>query len=200
MPKSISGTSVLVYDETPGGLCLQGTITNGVPPTTASLFAIGCSITDMSTGIIWKNTGTVAAPIWQQVETNSVQVSLTAAQIIAMYANPVAIVPAVDGKAIIVDSVDFDITRTSTQFTSGGVVGVQYDSTANGAGTLTTANIAASVVTGTAGRTVTARIPVVQSDIASANIIGKGLYISNQTAAFATGTGTAVVTVRYHLV
>lgn len=127
-------------------------------------------------------------------------VDLTAAQIIAMYTTPVVVVPAVSGKAIFVDAVEFDITRTSTAFTGGGVVAVQYDSTAAGLGTATHATIAATVVTGSAGETRTYRIPVVQSDIAVASIEGKGLYISNQTAVFAAGTGTARVTVWYRYV
>ena len=125
-------------------------------------------------------------------------VDLTAAQIIAMYTTPVEVVPAKTGKAIIVDAVEFDMTRTSTAFTGGGVVAVQYDNTANGAGTATHATIAATVVTGAAGETRTFRIPVVLSDIAASAIEGIGLYISNQTAVFAAGTGTARVTVHYH--
>lgn len=125
---------------------------------------------------------------------------LTAAEIIAMYAAPIEVVPAVSGKAIFVESVEFDITRTSTQFTGGGVVNLQLANTANGAGTKVHADIAASVVTGTAGETRTYRIPLVLSDIAVASIEGIGLYISNQTAAFAAGTGTARVTVWYRYV
>lgn len=125
-------------------------------------------------------------------------VDLTAADIIAMYTTPIEVVPAKTGKAIFVDAVEFDITRTSTAFTGGGVVAVQYDSTANGAGTATHATIAATVVTGSAGETRTFRIPVVLSDVAASAIEGIGLYISNQTAAFAAGTGTARLTVHYH--
>ena len=133
-------------------------------------------------------------PLVQKV----VQVNLTAADLIAMYTTPVLVLAAVTGKAILVDSVTFDITRTATAFTGGGVVNVQYANTANGAGTKVHADIAATVVTGAAGRTITERIPLVQSDIATASITAVGLYISNQTAVFATGTGTAVLTVRYH--
>lgn len=118
----------------------------------------------------------------------------------SMYATPIQVVAAVTGKAIFVDSVEFDITRTSTAFTGGGVVNVQLANTANGAGTKVHADIAASVVTGAAGETRTYRIPLVLSDIAASAIEGVGLYISNQTAAFAAGTGTARLTVHYHLV
>ena len=127
----------------------------------------------------------------------TVVVELTAAKIISMYTTSELILAAISGKAIYVQSVNFDITGTATQFTGGGVIGVQYDSTANGAGTLTTANIAASVVTGATGLVHTNRIPVDLSAVATASIVGKGLYIGNKTAVFAAGTGTAKVTVRY---
>ena len=178
-------------------------ICTGTPPTTANVFEVGCRMiqTDASTGdtIVFMNSGTSASPVWSSNQLEKT-VSLTAADIIAMYTTPVAIVPAVTGKAIIVDSMELVITRTSTAFTGGGVVAVQYNSTANGAGTATTATIAATVVTGAAGTTYTSRIPVNLSDVASASIASIGLYISNATAAFAAGTGTASVKVRYHLV
>jgi len=200
MAKSVSGTTLLVNTETSTGLILDATITGGTIPTTASLFAPGASVTDLSTGVRYINLGTTAVPSWE-AQRLSKTVALTAAQLIAMYATPVEIVPAVPGKAIIVDSVDFVIVRTATQFTSGGVVAVQYNSTANGAGTSTQATtFAAAVVTAAAGTTYSNRQPAVLSDIATASITNIGLFISNATAAFATGTGTATVTVSYHLV
>lgn len=130
----------------------------------------------------------------------TVEVPLTAAQIIAMYAAPVLVVPAISGKEILVDSVELVMTRTSTAFTGGGAVSVQYNTTANGAGTSVQAStIAASVVTGAAGTTYTTRPPATLSDIASASIQGIGLYISNATAPFAAGTGTATVRVTYRV-
>jgi hypothetical protein len=129
----------------------------------------------------------------------AVTVNLTAANLIAMYATPVVIIPAVAGKAIYIQSVEFDITRTATAFTGGGVVNLQYKNTANGAGTTLHADIAATVVTGAAGTTHTVRIPSVLSDVADADITNVGVYISNKTAAFAAGTGTASVTVRYYI-
>ena len=98
-------------------------------PTTASKFAIGCILEVSSDGTLWQNVGTVAVPVWSNSNSLMQQVSLTAAQINGMYAAPVVVVAAVPGKAIIVDSVEFDITRTATQFASGGTAAVQYDST-----------------------------------------------------------------------
>src|ERR1043166_9470694 len=57
------------------------------------------------------------------------RVALTAANLIAMYTSPVVLVPAQGaGKSIIVHKLIFTITRTSTAFTGGGAVIVQYDS------------------------------------------------------------------------
>lgn len=198
MLTTIGGTSITINDER-AGLAYEGTFGGGTLPTTASLFAPGCRLTNNSNGDTWRNIGTTAVPVWSP-EMKAAIVNLTAANLIAMYATPVEVVAAVPGYGIVVDSVDFIMTRTATAFTSGGVVAVQYAATANGAGTATHATIAAAVVTGAAGTTYTARIPVVLSDIATASISGIGLFISNQTAAFATGTGTAVLKVRYHLI
>ncbi len=129
-----------------------------------------------------------------------IEVSLTAAQIIALYTTSVEIIPAVAGKAIILDSFVFDLTGTATQFTGGGVVNLQYDSTANGAGTTLHADIAASVVTGATARVLTYRIPKDLSAIATASINGIGVYIGAKTAVFAAGTGTAICKVSYHVV
>lgn len=200
--RQLSGTTILSFDDNSLGMVVNGSIDNvgsGVP-TTASLFAVGCILTDLSTGIVYRNVGTVAVPVWSENSNMRIAVSLTAAQLLAMYAAPIAVVAVVPGKAIIVDAVEFDITRTSTAFANGGVVNVQYASTANGAGTKIHADIGTSVVTGAAGRTITARIPLVQSDIATASITGIGLFISNATGAFITGTGVATVVVHYHLV
>lgn len=202
MPKTDSDipSITIISTDADGYICVAQH--SGVPtaiPTTASKFAIGCVIEVKSDGTFWNNVGTVAVPVWSNGGSIMKQVSLTAALINTLYSAPTLVVAAVPGKSIIVDSVEFDITRTSTQFANGGNVAVQYSATTHGGGTATHAVIANTVVNGTAGRTVTARIPVVLSDIASASIVGIGLYIS-AAAEFDTGTGTAVVTVRYHLV
>jgi hypothetical protein len=128
-------------------------------------------------------------------------VSLSAAEIIAMYTTPKVLIAAPGaGKSIIVAKVALTMTRSSTAFTGGAAAIVQYDSTANGAGTQALdSTIAATVVTGSAGTTVTVRNGAVISDLASTSIQNKGLYISNGTAGFAAGTGTASVDVWYYV-
>jgi hypothetical protein len=126
-------------------------------------------------------------------------VALTAANLIAMYATPVAIVAAQgSGKSIVVTRLIFTITRTATSFANGGAAIFQYGSTTHGGGTQALdSTLASTVLTGAAGTTVTARNGAVISDLAAATIQNAGLYISNATGAFDTGTGTATVDVWY---
>ena len=213
MPKTIGVDGVLVYDEDQNGYALRATINNSTAslPTTASKFAIGCVLVDSITGKSYYNAGTVAVPSWNSVSEvinaevaadvqKVVQINLTAAQIIAMYTTAVEVLAGITGKSIIVDDVVLDLTATATQFTGGGVVGVQYKNTANGAGQLVHADIAAAVVTGATAQVVTHRVGADTSSLAIADIQAQGLFISNKTAVFAAGTGTAVLTVRYHLI
>src|SRR5882724_8731465 len=85
----------------------------------------------------------VAAPVYCQTRASSgellvvrhASVKLTAAQIIAMSATPVQLVPAQGaGKSIVVTRLAVRITRTSTAFTGGGNTIVQYGNTATGGG------------------------------------------------------------------
>jgi len=129
------------------------------------------------------------------------KITLTAAQIIAMYTTPVLVVPAESNKAIFVDSVEFIMRGTATQFTGGGVVSVQYADTANGAGTsVQTTTLAASVVNDATAVVFSKRGPASLSAVATASILGIGLYVSNATGVFAAGTGTMDVIVTYRLV
>lgn len=85
--RSISGTQILSYLDNDLNLIVEGSVANlgsGIP-TTASTFALGAVMTDLSTGIKYTNTGTVAVPVWARsgAAAEMVTVSLTAAQIIA---------------------------------------------------------------------------------------------------------------------
>lgn len=126
------------------------------------------------------------------------QVSLTAAQIIAMYTTPVELIAAPGaGKSIAIVKAQFKITRTATAFTGGGAAIIQYDSTANGAGTQACdSTLAATVITGAAGASHSIRNGAVISD-STATIVNKGVFISNDTAVFAAGTGAAVLDIWY---
>jgi hypothetical protein len=201
--------SILIYETDEAGL-ITLCKTSGNLDTTASKFAVGCMMQDSVSGKTYINIGSVASPSWNSVSDvasgdmdqgliRSVSINLSAAQINGMYAAPVLVLAGIAGKAIIVDTVQLDLTGTATQFAGGGVANVQYDNTANGAGTTCHADIAAAVFTGATALVKTHRISKDLSAIATSAIDGKGLYFSNKTAAFTTGTGTAVLTVRYHV-
>lgn len=128
------------------------------------------------------------------------QVTLSAANINGMYAAPVVLLAAPGtGKAIAINKVIFKITRTATAFASGGAAIIQYGSTVNGGGTQSLdSTLAATVITGAAGDSYTLRNGAVISD--SSAVANAGIYISNATGAFTTGTGTATVDVWYTVI
>lgn len=117
-------------------------------------------------------------------------ITLTAAQINALYDTPIQVIAAPgSGKVIIVTGLAWDFVYGSAAFTSGGVVTLQYKNTAHAGGVLTTTGIAAASITGISANSVLTdtAIPVVAT---SANTVNQGIYISNATQDFATGTGT----------
>lgn len=198
---SITGTTLLGVTKDSNGHWIEVTApTSGMTlDTTAATYAVGCVIHNVADGVKYFNRGTVAVPVWES-ESLEKSVSLTAAQINALYTTSIEVVPAVAGKAIILDSFVFDLTGTATQFVGGGVVNLQYKNTANGAGTTLHADIAATVVTGATARVITQRIPKDISATAVADIVNVGVFIGAKTAVFTTGTGTAVCRVKYHLI
>ena len=79
--RQISSTVIISYVDDDLGLCVDGavgSIGSGLP-TTASTYAVGCAITDKSTGIIWINTGTVASPVWNHFLHHSLAAAGTSA-------------------------------------------------------------------------------------------------------------------------
>lgn len=133
----------------------------------------------------------------QAIQTRTLVYSLTAAQIIAMGTTAITIVPAPGtGNAIIVEGIFVEITRTATQFTGGGVVHFYYHGlTAE----IMAQTIAAASITGTAGVDLFALEPV---QTAGGSVVTKevGIDITNATAAFAAGTGTMKVFIKYKIV
>ena len=126
---------------------------------------------------------------------NTVSVSLTAAQIIAMGTTPVQLIAApASGKCIIVDNISFKMTTTATAFTGGGAVEFRYT---NASGTKVTADIASTVITAAAGVSFT-NVRGIEASLTGT--VDAAIVIRNATAAFAAGTGSAVVTIDYHIV
>lgn len=122
-------------------------------------------------------------------------VPLTAAQIIAMNGGAVTILAAPGaGKVLIVTQILFAFTA-GTQFTNGGVVTFQY---ASGGAVVHVSSIPAATITSAASsNTLLAPNTAANGIVAPANT---AITITNATAAFATGTGTAKVFVAYRTV
>lgn len=64
MPYANTDTGIAVFEKDPNGYATRATLTTGTPATTASLYAVGCDLTVLDTGVHYRNQGTVAAPIW----------------------------------------------------------------------------------------------------------------------------------------
>jgi hypothetical protein len=117
--------------------------------------------------------------------------TLTAAQIAAMYATPVTIIPAPGaGKVLNINDIVLQTKPGGTNFAAGGAVNLQYH------GTSVTPH--ASSIPATTINSGTASVNSLPPPAGVIQIpVNTGLDITNATQAFTTGTGTAVVTVAY---
>lgn len=143
----------------------------------------------VSDGLLsWYNFGPTQEPF-------QIQKALAAADIIAMNGAPVTLVPAPGaGKIILPEFILMKIVRTATAFTGGGAVEYRYT---NGSGAKVSADMSASLITGAAG-TAYASVAGVVTELTP--VADAALVITNATAGFAAGTGTANVTVGFRVV
>ena len=128
-----------------------------------------------------------------QIQTNVIPI--TSANFLAIRSTPVTIVPApASGKCNIVDNISFKMTTTATTYANGGALEFRYTGTS---GTKVTADIAAAVVTAAAAVSFTNVRGIEASLTGTVDAI---VVITAASADFITGTGTAVLTVQYHVV
>ena len=120
--------------------------------------------------------------------------SLTAVQFIAGYAAPILALAAPGANRMYTDvNAAFALTYGSAQFAVGGAVGFQYGNTANLAGTKVTTTLAGATLDGLTANSVWTLIPVVVAPVATATAVNAGIYLSNDTAAFTTGTAATFI-------
>lgn len=130
-------------------------------------------------------------------------VAISAAEFNGMYAAPKLLVAAGGADTlIVVDRIALAMTYGSAQFAAGGVVAAQYDSTVNGAGVKATNTEQASDFTGAAASTTFMfnGNSGNASQAAFSTTVNKGIYLSNQTAAFTTGDSDLVAHVWYKVI
>jgi hypothetical protein len=122
-----------------------------------------------------------------------IELTMNAAAVAAMYATPAAIVTNSAGNSYFVLFALISYSGGSAAFTAGGAITLQYGNTVHGGGStaLNFASIAATFLTsGTTSQNVWATgLAGSATPITTALTDGQGLYMSNQTQAFATGTG-----------
>lgn len=113
-------------------------------------------------------------------------VAVSAAEWNGMYAAPKLLLAAGGANTLhVVHKAVFEVDYGGAQFANGGVVAIQYDSTVNGAGIAASADLAAATVNAWAADNIAT---LVGAGTGLATMVNKGLYLSNDTAAFDTGT------------
>lgn len=126
-------------------------------------------------------------------------VAITAAEFNGMYAAPKLLVAAGGANTLLVlDKVDLLMTYVSANYAAGGVVAVQYDSTANGAGVIASTTLSAATFQAAASTGFMFNTGVVPQTFSTC--VNKGLYLSNITGAFTTGDSTFVAHIWYKLI
>lgn len=119
-------------------------------------------------------------------------IPVTAAELNAAYAAPFLLLPAAGANTLYrIHDVTIEVDYGSAQFASGGAMALQYDNTANGAGVLASAALAAATINAWAADSAVGLAGAAANGAAAA-MVNKGIYLSNLTGAFTTGTGTVL--------
>jgi hypothetical protein len=147
-------------------------------------------------GHVLTSNGAGAAPTFQAAGGGAFQtatISLSSAQILGMFVTPVQIVAGVAGQIVELIDVAGQFTNGGTQYADGGNIELREETSATIlTGILfTTAEInGAAVVIKSTTSQITNKV----------RTSGKGIYISNASGAFTTGTGTLKIYVSYRMV
>lgn len=131
-----------------------------------------------------------SADMGQQL-TQHARIPLTAAQLIAMGTTPVTVLPAPlpanTNQYYVIDDFNIEFTAGGSAFTGGGNISLQYHG-----GAALTGTAPSTTLTGASG---VANVKGVGGVVTS----GAAIEITNATAPFAAGTGTAVLDISYRI-
>lgn len=169
----------------------------------ATSVAVTGDVTIGNTGVTAIGANKVLSSMASPLLVKYATVAVTAAEFNGMYAAPKLLLAAGGANTLIVlERAALVMTFVSAAFAAGGVVSIQYDSTANGAGVAASNSQAAAdffaaasttfMMNGVSGNTV-AIAPFTTS-------VNKGLYLSNVSGAFTTGDNTFVVHLWYKII
>lgn len=127
------------------------------------------------------------------------QIRVTSAQILAMSASPVVIVPNPGpNKLVVVGRNTYTYLFNTVQYAAGGVIGLQFGTTALLAGAAASTTLAAATFNAYAASNNFELTP--DNTDTLANTVGRAITLSNQTAAFTTGNGSLLVNIEYNIV
>ena len=211
MPFTIPGTSGIVgYETNEKGLLTRGRI-GAVPgaglDTTASAYAVGCIVTDASTGQLWINTGTTAVPVWVHMVSSGesdprfgqyAEVDISSANIVATtagafgHANGVILVPAAPtGYINVFDSACLSYTYATAAYGAGGNVTINI----GGGGAALSGLVSAANSVGASASKIIQFVPLATAGIAHSTAESINLVAAS---AF-TQPGTAAGTIKVHI-
>lgn len=146
-------------------------------------------------GVILKDnkvTATGGVGLSTNVEQYTVEVNLSAADLIAMYTTPVQVVAAPGaGYALNFRNAVLIYDSTATAFTGGGVITINYGS----GGAAQSSNLAATFLTGAGDKVYNLERLNAAGGLTMA--VNTALVITNASAAFATGTGVCRLQITY---
>lgn len=121
--------------------------------------------------------------------TQYAKVPMTLANFTGMYAAPFQLVAApAAGLMIMLESMILEWVYGSAALTAGGAITAQLGNTVHAGGTIMSGSIAAADLTGLAASSAE-KVGSVLAITANTSLTALGLFLSNATAAFATGTG-----------
>lgn len=127
----------------------------------------------------------------------SITVTLTNAQILAMFTTPVQLLPTTDSSSFYqITNATLVNANTGTAYTAGGAMTVGYGTTTATTQALSGTIAATFLTSPVVSQVITLAGATLASSTAS-TYTGKGIWITCATQNFATGTGTLLITLNY---
>lgn len=134
-------------------------------------------------------------------EVTDVTVTLSAAQVNTMYTTPVELIPApAAGSFLVVQQAILVNENGGTAWTSGGAITIGYSNANPGSPDALTGTIAATFLTSPTVKQIITLAGAQISTATESTYDALGIFISNATGVFATGTGTLKVRLLYTVV